>query len=102
MCSGAQPAIMSGTRRVSTMRPAGSFAAGDAIDRVVLDADDRQRRRIVLTGGGAMLSNIDMVLRQATGLPVSIAEDPLLCVALGTGHAVENIDRLRGVLSTMY
>ena len=32
----------------------------------------------------------------------SVAEDPLLCVALGTGHAVENIDRLRGVLSSMY
>jgi rod shape-determining protein MreB and related proteins len=49
-----------------------------------------------------MLSNIDVVLRQATGLPVSVAEEPLLCVALGTGHAVENLDRLRGVLSTMY
>ena len=45
---------------------------------------------------------LDTVLRQATGLPVSVAEDPLLCVALGTGHAVENIDRLRGVLSSMY
>jgi len=56
----------------------------------------------VLTGGGAMLTNMDTVLRQATGLPVSVAEDPLLCVALGTGHAVENIDRLRGVLSSMY
>ena len=57
---------------------------------------------IVLTGGGALLSNMDTVLRQATGLPVSVAEEPLLCVALGTGHAVENINRLRGVLSSMY
>jgi len=65
-------------------------------------AADIVDRGIVLTGGGAMLSNMDTVLRQATGLPVSVAEDPLLCVALGTGHAVENIDRLRGVLSTMY
>ena len=65
-------------------------------------AADIVDKGIVLTGGGAMLSNMDTVLRQATGLPVSIAEDPLLCIALGTGHAVENIDRLRGVLSSMY
>src|SRR6516164_6843817 len=65
-------------------------------------AADIVDKGIVLTGGGAMLSNLDTVLRQATGLPVSVAEDPLLCVALGTGHAVENIDRLRGVLSSMY
>ena len=57
---------------------------------------------IVLVGGGAMLTNMDTVLRQATGLPVSVAEDPLLCVALGTGHAVENIGQLRGVLSSTY
>jgi rod shape-determining protein MreB len=65
-------------------------------------AADIVDKGIVLTGGGAMMSNMDTVLRQATGLPVSVAEDPLLCVALGTGHAVENIDRLRGVLSSMY
>ena len=65
-------------------------------------AADIVDKGIVLTGGGAMLTNMDTVLRQATGLPVSVAEDPLLCVALGTGHAVENIDRLRGVLSSMY
>jgi rod shape-determining protein MreB len=65
-------------------------------------AADIVDKGIVLTGGGALLSNLDHVLRHATGLPVSVAEDPLLCVALGTGHAVENIDRLRGVLSSMY
>jgi rod shape-determining protein MreB len=65
-------------------------------------AADIVDKGIVLTGGGALLSNLDHVLRHATGLPVSVAEDPLLCVANGTGHAVENIDRLRGVLSTMY
>ena len=65
-------------------------------------AADIVDKGIVLTGGGAMLANMDTVLRQATGLPVSVAEDPLLCVALGTGHAVENIGRLRGVLSSMY
>jgi rod shape-determining protein MreB len=65
-------------------------------------AADIVDKGIVLTGGGALLTNLDKVLRQATGLPVSVAEDPLLCVALGTGHAVENITRLRGVLSSMY
>ncbi len=54
---------------------------------------------IVLTGGGALLGDIDTVLREATGLPVSIAEDPLTCVALGTGKALEE-PIYRGVLET--
>src|SRR3546814_6947182 len=43
---------------------------------------------IVLTGGGALLSGLDEVLREATGLPVTVAEDPLTCVAVGTGRAL--------------
>ena len=54
---------------------------------------------IVLTGGGALLTGIDEVLREATGLPVSIADDPLTCVALGTGRALED-PIFRGVLQT--
>ncbi|MCA3256411.1 MAG: rod shape-determining protein [Alphaproteobacteria bacterium] len=54
---------------------------------------------IVLTGGGALLQDIDTVLREATGLPVSIADDPLTCVALGTGRALED-PVYRGVLLT--
>ena len=57
---------------------------------------------IVLTGGGAMLQNLDFVLRHATGLPVSIADDPLSCVAMGTGKALEEMKALRNVLTTMY
>lgn len=57
---------------------------------------------IVLTGGGALLSNLDEVLRKATGLPVSIADDPLSCVALGTGQALEQIHTMRNVLINMY
>lgn len=53
---------------------------------------------IVLTGGGALLRNLDHVLRDATGLPISIAEDPLSCVALGTGRALEQMKTLRSVL----
>ncbi|WP_294094320.1 rod shape-determining protein [Sphingomonas sp.] len=52
---------------------------------------------IVLTGGGALLKGIDEVLRDETGLPVTIAEDPLTCVALGTGRALED-PVFRGVL----
>ena len=43
---------------------------------------------IVLTGGGALLQGLDEVLRDETGLPVTVAEDPLTCVALGTGRAL--------------
>ena len=54
---------------------------------------------IVLTGGGALLEGIDIVLREATGLHVTIADDPLTCVALGTGRALED-PAYRGVLTT--
>jgi rod shape-determining protein MreB len=57
---------------------------------------------IVLTGGGALLSNLDLVLRHATGLPVSIADDPLTCVALGTGRALEETKALKNVLINMW
>lgn len=65
-------------------------------------AADIVDKGIVLTGGGAMLTNLDQVLRNATGLPVSIAENPLACVVKGTGKALEELDRLRTILSTMY
>ena len=48
-------------------------------------AADIVDKGIVLTGGGSLLANLDQVLRDETGLPVSIADDPLSCVALGTG-----------------
>ena len=44
---------------------------------------------LVLTGGGALLKNIDKLITKETGLPVVIAEDPLSCVAIGTGKALE-------------
>ena len=55
-----------------------------------------------MTGGGALLGNLDKVLRQATGLPVSIADDPLSCVALGTGRCLEEMATLKTVLINMY
>jgi rod shape-determining protein MreB len=57
---------------------------------------------IVLTGGGALLNRLDQVIREATGLPVVVAEDALSCVVLGTGRALEELKRLRNVLTTMY
>ena len=48
-------------------------------------------RGIVLTGGGGMLRNLDKLLSRETGMPVMVAENPLDCVAIGTGRALENI-----------
>jgi len=53
---------------------------------------------IVLSGGGALLNNLDHVLRQATKLPVFIAENALACVALGTGRVLEDFPKLKHVL----
>lgn len=65
-------------------------------------AADIVDKGIVLTGGGALLANLDFVLRHATGLPISIAEDPLTCVVKGTGKALDEIKRLKAILSSMY
>ncbi len=54
-------------------------------------------RGIVLTGGGSLLKNIDRLLREETGLPVSVAEDPLSSVVLGTGKMLSNLDLLRKI-----
>ncbi len=55
---------------------------------------DISDRGIVLTGGGALLRNLDKRIREETGLPVSIAEDPLACVALGTGKMLTEMKLL--------
>ena len=65
-------------------------------------AADIVDKGIVLTGGGALLGNLDFVLRHSTGLPVSIADDPLSCVALGTGRCLEEMKTLKNVLINMY
>ncbi len=65
-------------------------------------AADIVDKGIVLTGGGALLGDLDQVLREATGLPVSIADEPLSCVALGTGRALEEMKTLKHVLYQQY
>ncbi len=62
-------------------------------------AADIVDRGIVLTGGGALLRNLDVVLRAQAHLPVMIAEDPLRCVVNGCGFVLENLQRMRNVLS---
>lgn len=57
-------------------------------------ASDIAENGIVLTGGGALLRDIDRLLMEETGLPVIVAEDPLSCVAKGGGKALEMMDRL--------
>jgi len=54
---------------------------------------DVAERGIVVTGGGALLADVDRLLEEETGLPVLIAEDPLTCVARGGGHALETVNK---------
>ena len=60
-------------------------------------AADIVDRGIVLTGGGALLKNLDKLLMEESGLPITVAEDPLSTVAIGSGEAIDSIDILRQV-----
>ena len=62
---------------------------------------DVAERGIVLTGGGALLRDLDRLLMEETGLPVVVAEDPLTCVARGGGRALELMDEHGGEVFTM-
>ncbi len=63
-------------------------------------AADVMDHGIMMTGGGALLTNLDKLLSKETGMPVLIAEDPLSCVGEGTGKSLENIDLLKRVMMT--
>jgi len=60
-------------------------------------AADIVDKGIVMVGGGALLSNLDVLLRETTGLPVMLAEDPLTAVVLGTGRCLDELRLLREV-----
>ena len=73
-------------------------AAKAALERTPPElAADISDKGIVLTGGGALLDNLDVLLREETGLPIMIAEDPLAAVALGCGRCLDEIDLLKDV-----
>ncbi|MBI3975682.1 MAG: rod shape-determining protein, partial [Armatimonadetes bacterium] len=63
-------------------------------------AADIVDRGIVLTGGGALLRGMDRLLAEETGMPVTVTDDPLVDVVMGTGRALEEIETLRKILIT--
>ena len=60
-------------------------------------ASDIVDKGIVMTGGGALLKNIDVLLRNAVNLPITIVDDPLSTVVMGSGKLLDDIDLLREV-----
>ena len=63
-------------------------------------AADVMDHGIMMTGGGALLTNLDKLLSKETGMPVLVSEDALSCVGEGTGKSLENIDLLKRVVMT--
>jgi len=64
-------------------------------------ASDIIDRGMILTGGGALLRNVDRLLTKETGVPCYVAENPMACVALGAGKALENFEQLKRSLLTL-
>ena len=76
-------------------------AVRDTLDRTPPElASDIMDRGMVLVGGGALLRLLDERLRRETGIPVHVAEDPLMCVATGSGRCLEEIEYYRNALSS--
>jgi rod shape-determining protein MreB len=63
-------------------------------------ASDIMDQGIVLAGGGGLLRHLDERLRRETGIPVHMAEEPLICVAVGSGRFLQEIDRYPSTLSS--
>ena len=61
---------------------------------------DIAEKGMVLTGGGALLRDIDRLLMEETGLPVIVADDPLTCVVRGSGKALDKMDKLTGIFTS--
>src|ERR687889_757290 len=83
--------------------PVGAIVAAvqDTLDRTPPElASDVIDQGMVLVGGGALLRQLDERLRRETGVPVHVADDPLRCVAVGTGRCLEEIAQYRGALSS--
>ena len=75
-------------------------AVKDALEKTPPELGaDIAERGLVLTGGGALLHDLDRLLTEETGLPVIIADDPLTCVARGSGMALEKMDKLGSIFA---
>ncbi|ACL70522.1 rod shape-determining protein [Halothermothrix orenii] len=103
--------VMTGLPRNITMTSEQTVEAFEEPLHAILDAvrrvlektppelsSDIMDRGIILTGGGALLHGFDKLLSQKTEVPVFLADDPLTCVARGTGYALEEADRLSSSL----
>jgi rod shape-determining protein MreB len=76
-------------------------AVRDTLDRTPPElASDIMDRGMILAGGGALLRHLDERLRRETGIPVHVADDALLCVAIGSGRSLEEINSYRSALSS--
>jgi rod shape-determining protein MreB len=76
-------------------------AVQDTLNRTPPElASDVIDQGMVLVGGGALLRQLDERLRRETGVPVHVADDPLMCVAVGSGRCLEEIEQYRGALSS--
>ena len=87
------------TKPVATIIEAIKTALENADPELAADIVDTG---IVITGGGALLKNLDSVIKKSTGLPVSIAEDPLNSVVLGCGQCLDNLDQVKNLLTSAY
>jgi rod shape-determining protein MreB len=86
--------------REALMEPVNSIveAAKIALERTPPELSaDIADKGIVLTGGGALLENLDVLLREETGLPVMLAEDPLSAVVMGCGRCLDELDLLKDI-----
>jgi rod shape-determining protein MreB len=80
---------------VSAVVEAVKFALENTPPELSADIVDRG---IIMTGGGSLLNRLDELLREKTGLPVAVAEDPMSCVALGAGKTLEELEIMKNVL----
>ena len=105
MVSGLPRTVTVGAAEIRQALEEPLHAIVDAV-RVTLDqtppelAGDIMDRGIVLTGGGALLRGLDERIRHETGMPVHVADDPLVSVAMGAGRCVEEFEALQQVLVT--